>query len=192
MDGFSKFHFRDIGNDEKIIRVIHRNWFYLFQQFFIVFLVIGIFVFGLDYAPMFFPQFMQGDNRSLSLFMQNFFMLAVWIYGFMIWIDYYYDIWIITDQRIVNIEQKGLFSRTVSELRYSKIQDITTQVTGLLPTVLNYGDVKVQTAGEENEFIFRTVSDPYNVKNIIMDLQKKNENHSTEEFGEMIKEKIQK
>jgi len=78
----------------------------------------------------------------------------------------------------------------VSELRFSKIQDITTEVTGFLPTVINFGDVKVQTAGEVSEFLFRTVSDPYSVKNIIMELQKTTEADKEQNFGEMLKEKI--
>lgn len=118
-------------------------------------------------------------------------MLAIWIYGFLIWVDYYFDIWIITSERIINIEQKGMFTRKVSELRYNKIEDITTEVTGFIPTVINYGDVRIQTAAEEAEFCFRTVSDPYHIKNIIMDLQRKNERESTDELGDMIKEKIQ-
>jgi uncharacterized membrane protein YdbT with pleckstrin-like domain len=117
--------------------------------------------------------------------------LAVWLYSFMIWIDYYFDIWVITSERIINVEQKGLFSREVSELRYSKIQDVTMEVNGFLPTVLNYGDIRVQTAGEEEEFLFRTISDPYTIKGIIMKLQKQNEDESADQFGEMIKEKIE-
>jgi membrane protein YdbS with pleckstrin-like domain len=191
MDGFSKYHFKDLNGTETVVKVIHRNWFYLLEQFFLVFLIGGVFVAGLSYAPLLFPEIFQGEYKSVVAFMENFFMLAIWIYSFLIWIDYYFDIWIITTERIVNIEQKGMFTRTVSELRFSKIQDITTEVIGLLPTVLNFGDVKVQTAGEESEFVFRTVSDPYGVKNIIMELQKESENDKAENFGEMLKEKIQ-
>jgi uncharacterized membrane protein YdbT with pleckstrin-like domain len=175
MDGFRKYKFRDLRQDEKIIKVLHRNWFYLFQQFFILIVIIGIFIAGTIFVPVLFPDFTRGMNKPLMLFAQNFFMLAIWIYGFMIWVDYYFDIWIITSERIINIEQKGLFTRKASELRYQKIQDVTTEVVGFLPTVLNYGDVKIQTAGEENEFLFRTISDPYNIKNIIMGLQKQSE-----------------
>ncbi|EKE18643.1 MAG: hypothetical protein ACD_9C00271G0004 [uncultured bacterium] len=190
MDGFSKYHFKDLAQDEKIVKVLHRNWFYLLQQFFIIFFIVGIFVVGLFYAPMFFPEMFGRDFETLAAFMENFFILAVWIYSFLIWVDYYFDIWIITTQRIVNIEQKGMFTRKVSELRYSKIQDVTTEVVGFLPTVINYGDVQIQTAGEEDNFVFRTISDPYHIKNVIVGLQKKHEGEATNQLGEMIKEKI--
>ena len=193
MDGFSKkFHFKDIGRQEKIIKVLHRNWFYLFQQYLILvvaaFMLSGAFIL----LPNLYPDFIADIDQSVIAFIENFFMLAIWIYGFMIWIDYYYDIWIITSERIINIEQKGMFTRKASELRFRKIQDVTTEVVGFFPTIINYGDVKIQTAGEQNEFIFRTISDPYAIKNIIMELQKQSEGHIGEEIEDMIRKKMGK
>ncbi len=190
MEGFSKCHFKGVGEDEEIIKVLHRNWFYLLQQFLLLFFLSAIFFVAIIFVPIFFPDFFGSQSKEFMLFFENFFMLVIWMYGFLIWIDYYFDIWIITNKRIVNIEQKGMFSRKVSEMEYSKMQDITTEVVGFLPTIINYGDVKIQTAGEREEFVFRTVSDPYHIKNIIFNMQKKDSSRETEELGEMIKEKI--
>jgi uncharacterized membrane protein YdbT with pleckstrin-like domain len=71
----------------------------------------------------------------------------------------------------VNIEQKGLFIREMSELKIANIQDVTTEVTGVIPSVLNFGDVFVQTAGEARRFRFRQVPNPYGIKDQIMSLQ---------------------
>ncbi len=191
MNDFSKFHFKGVGENEEIVRVIHRNWFYIFQQFLLLFVLTVIFFTAIIFVPIFFPDFISAGSREFVSFFENFFLLVIWMYGFMIWIDYYFDVWIITTQRIVNIEQQGMFSRRVSEMEYSKMQDITAEVVGFFPTVINYGDVKVQTAGGDEEFIFRTVSDPYNVKNIIFNMQKKDSLQNTEELGEMIKEKME-
>lgn len=188
---FSKYHLKNISEDEAIVKIVHRNWFYLLQQYFLLFLIVGLFLGATISVPTLFPQFLGNINEPAMLFVQNFFMLAVWIYGFLIWIDYYFDIWIITSERIINIEQKGMFNRRVSEMTYSKIQDISTEVKGFIPTIINYGDLKIQTAGEEEEFIFRTVSDPYMLKNIIMEMQRQSSISATEQLGEMIKEKIQ-
>jgi hypothetical protein len=98
----------------------------------------------------------------------------------------------VTDRRIVNIEQKGFFSRVVSELELENIQDITTDVRGIIPTFLNYGNLHVQTAAEQERFIFRNIPDPYDVKDIIMNLQKKSEDREEHQFGEMLRKKIHK
>jgi uncharacterized membrane protein YdbT with pleckstrin-like domain len=133
--------------------------------------------------------FGQQMGRIIS-FVENLFMIIVWVYGFLIWIDYYFDVWIITTERLINIEQKGLFSRKVSELTYPKVQDVTTSIKGFFPTVINYGDVLVQTAGETENFLFRTVTDPQHIKKVIMDFTKAEEKEGIEELGQILKQKI--
>ena len=189
--GFSKFHFKDLGQDEEVIMVIHRNWFYVLEQFFWIIVVAGLFSASIIAIPIFLPDVLSSADQQIILFTQNFFMLAVWIYGFLIWVDYYFDVWIITDKRIIDVEQEGLFTRKVSEMTYAKIQDITTQVSGFIPTVINFGDLTVQTAGDMEDFIFRNISDPYHVKSVIAELQQKSDASATEKLGEMIKEKIE-
>ncbi len=109
------------------------------------------------------------SNLTIILFLQNTFLLLIWMYAFLVWIDYYFDVWIITNERIINIEQKGLFVRSVSELKFSRIQDVTSEVHGMIPTILNFGDVKIQTASDEDFFLFRQVPDPYHVKDVVME-----------------------
>lgn len=191
MKEFENYHFKDLDESDEILYVYHRNWFYLLQQYFFLILMLVVFVGAVLYLPLLFPDMLADNYRATTLFFENVVLLALWLFGFLIWVDYYFDVWVITAQRIVNIEQKGLFMRKVSELRYEKIQDVTTEVEGIIPTMLNFGDVKIQTAAEEGEFIFRTVSDPYHVKNIILELQRKQQDNDTAEIGEMIKEKIQ-
>jgi uncharacterized membrane protein YdbT with pleckstrin-like domain len=176
---------------EKIIKLIHRHWFNIFKHFALILAMVAIIVGIFFYLPALLPQaFQDRDMYALLLFIENTFMVFIWLYVFFIWIDYYFDIWIITDKRIVNIEQKGLFVRSVSELKYEKIQDVTTEVKGVIPTFLNYGDVFVQTAAEKERFVFRQVPDPNRIKNLIMNLQKDIEKEETDELGEMLKERI--
>ena len=190
INGFSKFHFKGVGENEEIVKVLHRNWFYLLQQFLMLVFLAVIFLVAITYIPRYFPDFMGSQSREFLAFLENFFMLIIWVYGFLIWIDYYFDVWIITTERIVNIEQQGMFSRRVSEMEYSKMQDITAEVVGFFPTIINYGDVRVQTAAEDKEFVFRTISDPYHIKSIIFNMQKRDSLQNTKELGDMIKKKI--
>jgi len=112
--------------------------------------------------------------------------MFIWIFFFLIWIDYYFDVWIITNLRIVNIEQKGLFNRSVSEMDFGRIQDVTAEVIGIIPTFFNYGDVFIQTAAETERFLFRQVPDPYHIKDVLMQLQKQRVHQKTAEFRKMM------
>jgi uncharacterized membrane protein YdbT with pleckstrin-like domain len=84
--------------------------------------------------------------------------------------DYYLDTWIVTNERIINIEQKGLFSRIVSELHLNQVQDVTSETHGIVATFLSYGDVHIQTAGARERFNFKQIDNPEKIKQIITKL----------------------
>jgi hypothetical protein len=189
---FSKYHFDGQKPGEEIMLVIHRHWFNILTQFIVVFFML-LLLFGSYWLSFFLSDpFSDPIYTNLIAFTRNLFFLIIWIVFFIIWIDYYLDVWVVTDRRIVNIEQKGLFSRVVSELELENIQDITTDVKGMIPTFLNFGNLYVQTAAEKERFVFRFIPDPYQVKDVIMNLQKNSEAREENEFGEMLKKKIRK
>ncbi len=192
MINLGKLHFREIGKQEKIVRIIHRHWFNVFQQFIVVFVGVAILVWGFlslpDLVSDFLPDLKNTNTYAIVFFIESTFALILWLYTSLLWIDYHLDIWVITTERIINIEQKGVFVRHVSELKLSRIQDITTEVGGVIPTILNYGNVHVQTAGQETRFVFRYVSDPYHVKSEIMKLQKQALQKSSQDFGKLVRE----
>jgi uncharacterized membrane protein YdbT with pleckstrin-like domain len=64
------------------------------------------------------------------------------------WLNFYYDIVFITNQRVLNIAQEGLMARKTSELRLSRVQNVTAEVNGFFQTTLNYGVIVLETAGE--------------------------------------------
>lgn len=166
---FSRYHFQGQRDNETILAVIHRHWFDIATHFVLIVVFAGLIVTSLFVLPTFATDSSLLENPSLVLFLQNTLFLFLWLYAFLIWIDYYFDVWIITNERVINIEQKGLFVRSVSELKFSRIQDVTSEVRGMIPTILNFGDVKVQTAAEEEFFLFRQVPDPYHIKDILME-----------------------
>lgn len=168
MHKFKNFHFHGQYSNEEIIKVVRRHWFNIFQQYILIIAMIIILILGIQILPEFFD-FSQYDTELL--FIESLVAIILWLFIFIIWIDFYFDVWIITDNRIVNIEQKALFIRHISELKFSKIQDVSTEVEGLIPTVLNYGDVHIQTAGTKGRFLFHKVPDPYKLKGLVMDMQ---------------------
>ncbi|HAT73662.1 MAG: hypothetical protein US30_C0007G0006 [Candidatus Moranbacteria bacterium GW2011_GWF2_36_839] len=187
---FTHYHFEGQKNGEEILMVIHRHWFNILTHFSVIFFMI-LFLFGSYFlTAFFFDEFSEQLLLNLTAFMRSLFFTFLWLLFFAIWIDYYFDVWIVTSERIINIEQKGLFTRVVSELELEKIQDVTTDVRGVIPTFLNYGHLLIQTAGERERFIFRNVPDPYEIKDTIMKLQNELENREENEFGEMLREKI--
>ena len=121
---FQSYHFSGQKEGEQIILVVRRHWFNIFENMFTIFVMIFLLVGSYLFLPLLFPAFTETPFNGLFLFLENLFALITWIFFFLLWIDYYFDVWIITNKRVVNVEQKGLFNREVSELELERIQDI--------------------------------------------------------------------
>jgi uncharacterized membrane protein YdbT with pleckstrin-like domain len=116
----------------------------------------------------------------------TFFLYSV-LFLFQYFLDFWLDVFILTDKRILDIEQKGLFNRTVSELRLYRTQDVTTEVKGFWHSMFDYGDVYIQTAGEKERFEFKDVAHPEEVSKLILELAEENRKEqlelAVEDFG---------
>jgi hypothetical protein len=113
----------------------------------------------------------KGNSFALFVSIYSLILLIGWMMFFVIWTGYYLDILIITDRRIININQRGFFNREVATLSLDKVQDITITVEGMLPTFLNFGTIQIQTAAEAEEFIMHDIPDPNRIKLTIFELQ---------------------
>lgn len=61
------------------------------------------------------------------------------------WIAWYYSVFIVTDQRLIQITQKGLFHRSVVDIGLNQIQMVNYEIAGLQETLLGFGTIMVQT-----------------------------------------------
>jgi len=109
-----------------------------------------------------------GNTSSLAMFAYCIWLLFLWMGFFVQWTVFYLDVWYVTEKRIIDVEQQGLFHREISSLRFDKIQDITINVRGLIATFLNFGDVKVQTAAEDSgSFTMTVASKPEQIRKVV-------------------------
>lgn len=65
------------------------------------------------------------------------------LYSYMLW---YFSIYIVTNQRIRQISQRGLFKKSVVDLGLDKIQSISYGVNGIRAGLMGYGTIVIQTA----------------------------------------------
>ena len=61
------------------------------------------------------------------------------------WIGWYYSVYIVTDQRLIQISQKGLWARSIVDIALPQIQMVNYEVKGLQETLLGYGTIMMQT-----------------------------------------------
>lgn len=64
---------------------------------------------------------------------------------FPFWIGWFYSVFIVTDQRFIQITQKGLFHRSLVDIGLGQIQMVNYEVAGLQQTLLGFGTIMMQT-----------------------------------------------
>lgn len=77
-------------------------------------------------------------------------LLLMWMTLFNVLTNYFLDTWTITNKRLIVIDQRGFFNRSVSSFRLERLQDLSVEVRGIIPTLLDFGTLRAQTAGAEN------------------------------------------
>lgn len=162
-----------LHSGEKILKIVHKHWFALIPQALLITALLLfplVIPFTLQISPL---PFNEDVMAAFIRFAGALYFLIVSIITLTIWIDYYLDMWIITNSRIIDIEQHGLFNREISEIPMGHIQDVTTETTGVVQTLLRFGTIRIQTAGER-EFVIHTIPHLEEVKEII--LKNKNTN----------------
>ena len=147
--------------NERVVIIIHRHWIVMIGHLIWFLLLSLVPLFLVLFAGLVGLRFAIGSPELaiLKLVTLAYYGL-LWTGLFHAWLDYSLDIWVITNKRVIDVEQQGLWDRVVAENRLDKIQDVTSEVHGILQTTLDYGTVKVQTAGESENFIFETVGQP--------------------------------
>lgn len=78
---------------------------------------------------------------------------------------------VITNRRIIDFDQHGLFVRQLSEAPFVNVQDITLSQKGVLALLFNYGTIKVQTAGTSGALEFPYIRRPREIHEILVDLK---------------------
>ncbi len=103
------------------------------------------------------------------VFVLNFFMTH--------WVLWYMDAWLITRDRLIDIELVSLFNRRMSQIAFNQIQDVRVDVSGYLGNLLNYGNIRVQSAGRDTFFELTAIPKPYRVAQEISNLSQFNHHH---------------
>jgi uncharacterized membrane protein YdbT with pleckstrin-like domain len=99
--------------------------------------------------------------------------LFMMIYALEKFLSWFFNVYFVTDRRVIDVDFYNLIDKRVSDADISKIQDVSYTTAGVFGTVLDYGDVVIQTAAEVSEFDFESVPNPEKVTKILDDLKVK-------------------
>lgn len=95
-------------------------------------------------------------------------------------LNWFFNVFIITDERVIDVDFINLIYRELSDADIDKIQDVTVKVGGVTRALFNYGDILIQTAGEVPEIEFEAVPRPDAVATILRELRVEEEKEKLE------------
>ncbi|MEX0672919.1 MAG: PH domain-containing protein [Candidatus Paceibacterota bacterium] len=161
---------------EHVLFEVRKHWFVYVAKVWalpLVALVPPTALLGLLAADIELPIAVELSHIALGSFLYSIWLLLLWVLAFILWTDYYLDEWVVTPQRIIDIEQHGLFHRDIASLRFDRIQDISSEVPGFIATMFNFGQLRVQSAGEEREVVLAGARDPFEAREKLNEQLKK-------------------
>jgi uncharacterized membrane protein YdbT with pleckstrin-like domain len=93
----------------------------------------------------------------------------MFVFGYTLakFMGWFFNIYILTDERVVDIDFQNIFFRKISTAKIEEIQDVNIQSSGAFETFFGYGSVFIQTAAEVSQFEFMYVPNPDRVGKII-------------------------
>ena len=148
----------DLQRGERTLRALKRHWMWLWPMtiFFAAVAVIPILIvwwlLGLINV--------QDDIGGWFWIPAGLWFLFWLVRAFLNFYRYDNDVWVITNQRIIDSFKRHPFSQTISTADLVNITDMTVQKHGIFETMLKYGDVVCQTAGSGAKSEFRMIGVP--------------------------------
>lgn len=109
------------------------------------------------------------DAGTQAIFLVLWYLLTMF-FTFESFLNWYFNVYIITNKRLIDVDFKGLWYKRISETALSQIEDATYATSKFLHVLFDYGDIFVQTSAEKNEFEFHSVPKPGIVHDKFTDL----------------------
>lgn len=102
----------------------------------------------------------------LLVFFWYLFVFGFTLYKFIFW---YFNVYLLTNERVVDFDFRGLLHKETSYANLNQIQDVSPKMIGFFSTFFHFGDVFIQTAAARPEFEFHHVPRPNEVAQAILE-----------------------
>lgn len=169
-----------LEDDEKVLAIIRKHWwiptlevagvlFFALLPLLVFWIIVGATPGSayISYEPIL--------NTISSFGAELMYCYLLWLLGLFMalanfWTDYYLDLWAVTTRRVISVDQRGFFRRFISSFRLERLQDMNIEISGVIPTLLDFGTIEAQTAGGSNEeFISHYMPKPREIKSLIVE-----------------------
>jgi hypothetical protein len=153
----------DLQPGEEVIHLSRRHWIILYPWL-AVDALLGAVPFAL---AIWLATKVDGLGRLAILVVAIAWALAMAVRGYFRWYRYHHDVWLITNQRLIDSLRRHWFHHRVASADLVDIEDVSMIRNGVAQTLLDFGDLRVQTAGEQENFVLGNIHHPADVLTIL-------------------------
>lgn len=126
---------KHLEKGESVLYVVHKHWTQFLPR------VLNVIFLGWM-APWIF--YAAGLKTSLYVGLIFLWMILALLRLIYDWINWYADVWILTNMSVIVVEWKGFFANTSQRISYEDVEGLSFAITGFWGTVLRFGDVTLQ------------------------------------------------
>ena len=148
---------RNLDRGEELLLVLRRHWIVYTHVIVLAAMLLTGTVVAIVLHSLFRDWLMPGGYQALAIIVGWMFWLQVL---YVHWTNNQLDVTIITNKRILDLEQTGFLSRAISETALSRVQEVNAQKGGLLGNLLHFGDISIHTGADKSEFNIKWVHHP--------------------------------
>ena len=156
----------ELQSGESVVLFCRRHWVYLFTKLGGIVLALLVPVAALLWLVQI-TAGLGGTVGKVALIIAVAWVVFWLIRGYFTWYRYQNDIWIVTNQRIVDSTKFNWIKQRMASADLVDVEDINVVRDGLFATMFNYGDLRVQTAGEIGNFVLAGIPAPSKVLAVV-------------------------
>ena len=178
-EGRKYFKFVEFDANEELVSEIRKHFFGLFLVLLgglvviLAILALGFLLLAADLNSFFGADGLDGIKPAIGV--AFFLLLILALIGIFIAVFLYRsNVIFVTSEKIAQVVYVSLFNRKISQLSIGDVQDASVHQRGIFAHIFNYGTLVIETAGEQQNYTFTYVPDPYTQSKLIVGAHEEN------------------
>jgi hypothetical protein len=155
-----------LQDGEGVLTICRRHWIYLWPliglQLLAAIVPVAVVAWLLDQVDG-----LDGTPGKIFLIIAAIYLVYWLVRLLLTWYRFHNDIWVITNQRLIDSHRRSPFDMNISTADLVNVQDMSVQRTGILRTMLDFGNIVCQTASGDQDFNITGIPNPRAVQALV-------------------------
>lgn len=161
---------KNLKSDEKVVAIIRKFFLSLFKDVFFSF-----FLFVLSFTSLYFILQIKNSEvlKNFSFVLFGICVLLALFFAIKTFFILRFDSLVVTNYRVFDVSQSSIFNKKITEINLKDIKSISFTKNGIIRTIFNFGDLKIETENSITNLEIKDIKDPFDIQQLINDRKDK-------------------